>query len=172
MGVFGTFCMVCGVAAQHDHYVPLRGDMLGIYRGGPEGSEFTPVVAFGPEHAWLERAVGLAVRPGQEPAVIRGRCSDGVLEDDNGTVPDGFVADGLDERAALHEACWRLAGEPSSWEALAPVVRPHDLSAYQEQLFELGALVADGRGWTLVDPDADTPDARRNRARILALLGR
>ncbi|MCW8139411.1 MAG: hypothetical protein KIT58_10965 [Planctomycetota bacterium] len=171
MGVIGTFCQVCGLPTQHDHYVPQPDGMLGIYRGGMP-SQFTPVVAFGPEHAWLERALGLALSAARTPAVIRGRCSDGSLEDADGApYPDGFVADGIDERAALHEACWRLAGEPASWDALAPAVRPHGLEAYQQQLFDLEALLADDAGWTLVDPDLDAPEGRRSRARISDLLG-
>lgn len=173
MGVMGTFCQVCGVAAQHDHYVPQPGGMLGIYRGGPGPSRFSPLVAFGAEHAWLERAAALAIDESQSPPVVFGRCSDGGLEGpDGGPLTDDFVGDGLDDRAVLHEACWRLAGEPTCWDILAVVLRPHGLERYQEQLFEFAALVDDGEGWKLVDPDLDTPDGRRNRARILGLLGR
>lgn len=171
MGVTGTFCQVCGLPAQHDHYVPQPGELLGIYRGGAEPSPWTPLLAFGPEHAWLERAVGLALREGHTPAVVRGRCSDGALEDEDGSpLADGSVADGVDERAALHEACWRLAGEPPAWDALAPRLRPHGLEKYHEQSFELEALLADGQAWTLVDPELDAPGGRRSRERIVGLL--
>lgn len=171
MGVMGTFCQVCGVAAQHDHDVPQPGGMFGIYRGGPEGSAFTPRVAFGPEHAWLERAVALALDEAQAPAVVRGRCSDGGLEGEDGEPAcDDFLGDGFEDRAVLHEACWQLAGEPDRWDTLAVVLRPHGLERYQEQLFEFEALVADGLAWTLVDPTLGTAAGRRNCERILGLL--
>lgn len=118
------------------------------------------MIAFGPEHAWLERAVALALDEAQAPAVVRGRCSDGGLEGADGEpVCDDFLGDGLEDRAVLHEACWRLAGEPDRRDTLAVVLQPHGLERYQEQLFEFEVLVADGLAWTLVDPDLDAADA-------------
>jgi hypothetical protein len=169
MGVVGTWCQVCGIPVQHDHYVELEG-MLGIYR---EPGRLAPAVPFGPEHAWLLRAVALRLQAADDAgaAAVLGVIHDGVIAPHDGSrCSDRFVWDGRDERAALHEACWELAGRPGDASALDGL-RPDDrLAPYQEQLFEFAALIADGHGFMLVDPRADTDDGRRNRARIDAIL--
>ena len=85
---------------------------------------------------------------------------------------DRMVMDGVDERAAVHATCWRMAGKPDAWDAIRHLRRPRDLEPYQQQLFEFEPFLADGLGWMLVDPEADTPDGRRNRDRIAAILAR
>src|SRR4051812_1988922 len=107
MGVFSTYCQICGLPVQHDHYVAADG-IFYIWRGdGDYGSE--PAFAFGPEHAWLRDAVGLRLDDTDPDVIIEGLVHDGVFADYGS---DGFVMDGVDDRAALHRACWVLAGQP------------------------------------------------------------
>jgi hypothetical protein len=168
MGVMGTWCQICGLPVQHDHYVPQDG-MFAIWRG-PATTWCASAVAFGPEHDWLLDAVGLRWSRDGDPAVVAGRVEDGVIVGPGGEdLPDGFVGDGLDERAALHRVCWELAGQPSSWEELDPPSLA-ELQPYHGQLFAFAELVADGRGWMLVDPRWDSAAGRRSRDRVLALL--
>ncbi|MEQ1508412.1 MAG: hypothetical protein ABMB14_39645, partial [Myxococcota bacterium] len=166
MGVLGTNCQICGLPVQHDHYVPTDGWMLGIWRG-PGTTHCASAVAFGPEHDWLLDAVALRLGDRGEPAVVEGRVQDGVIRGlDGGSLPDGFVCDGVDERAAVHRACWRIAGAPASWAALAPRVVAGaddvDLAPYCGQLFELAALVEDGHGWMLVALDLLVAELRQD----------
>ena len=60
MGVMASYCQLCGMPVQHDHYVPTdREDSWMIYRSsGAHGVK--PAVAFGPQHEWLTRGVGVA----------------------------------------------------------------------------------------------------------------
>jgi len=165
MGVTASYCQVCGIPVQQDHYVPMGG-MFAIYRGEPEDGHCEPAVPFGGEHGWLKRAVAVAVRDGQAPAVAHGEIHDGYLEG----LEDGMVWDGFDERAALHEACWEMAGKPERW-TRQWTIDGSALEKYCEQLFEFEQLVADGLGWMIVDPRFDSADAQKNRARIVDLLG-
>lgn len=173
MGVFSTYCQICGLPVQQDHYVPAQdGDYFHIWRG--DGADAcAPIVAFGPEHAWLRRAVGLRLDERPAAVVVEGLVHDGYFTDERGNDrPDGeCVMDGLDERAALHAACWELAGRPGSWEALEHLEPPAGEAPYRQQLFEFESFVADGHGWMLVDPAAEGPDGVRSRERIIALLG-
>jgi hypothetical protein len=43
-------------------------------------------------------------------------------------------------------------------------------SSSRQQLFEFQEFIDDGHEWMLADPDADTPDGRLSRQRILGLL--
>src|SRR3954454_13958646 len=72
VGVLSTYCQVCGLPVQHDHYVPQPDSRyLRIWRGdGDDGCE--PAFAFGPEHGWLRRAVGLRLAPADADVVIEG----------------------------------------------------------------------------------------------------
>ena len=162
-----TYCQICGLPVQHDHYVPAEdGDYFHIWRGdGSDACE--PIVAFGPGHAWLRQAVGLPFddRSGETP--VAGAVHDGYLTDGE---DDFDVTDGFGDRVALHGACWRLAGRPIAWEPLEHLEPPAEEEPYRQQLFDFDAFVADGHGWMLVDPDADSPDGRRNRRRIVELL--
>src|SRR5260221_8804656 len=115
VGVMSTYCQICGLPVQHDHYVPAEdGDYFHIWRGdGSDACE--PIVAFGPGHAWLRQAVGLPFddRSGETP--VAGAVHDGYLTDGE---DDFDVTDGFGDRVALHGACWRLAGRPIAWEPL------------------------------------------------------
>lgn len=165
MGVHGTFCQLCGMPTQHDHYVPTASGMLKIYRGsaGPGGGHEWEAgekpFQFGPQHAWLKDAV---VLPWDEERVIRGAIEDGELE-------GVFVFDGGDDGLAFHHACWELEGSPASTK---PAFRSNGthawalVEAYQEQLFDLFMLTADGKGWMLEEPKPGT----RSRERIDAML--
>lgn len=164
MGVHGTFCQLCGMPTQHDHYVPSHG-MLKIYRGaaGPGGGHTWEAdekpFAFGPQHAWLEDAV---VLPWHEPRVLRGRIEDGSLE-------GVMVFDGGEDGLALHHACWRIEGSPASTEPAFRANGTHAwalVESYHEQLFDFASLAADGKGWMLEEP---LPGSR-SRARIEAML--
>ncbi|MBX3260265.1 MAG: DUF695 domain-containing protein [Labilithrix sp.] len=165
MAVIGTVCALCALPVQHDHYVP---ESTWIYRGSSPREELTSI--FTPEHAWLEDAVGLR-RAGSGPARLRGRVEDGRLTDrDSGH--RGSVVDS-DEYEPFHEACWRAMGAPEAWTDAVVGAGIHQnaiLEAYCGQLFELPQLVADGKGWMLVDPHGASPEAARSRARVEDLL--
>ena len=168
MGVVGTFCQLCGLPTQHDHYVPTNRGMLKIYRGSSENgghrweADERPF-PFGREHAWLKDAVAL---PWDEPKVLRGPIEDGVLE----TAGDScMVFGGADDGLAFHRYCWERQGSPESTD---PAVSANEtylwslVDGYHEQLFEFAELAADGKAWMLNDPATDA----RSRARIEALL--
>jgi hypothetical protein len=167
MGVLSTYCQICGLPVQHDHYVPAElGSYFHIWRG--DGSDETdPIIAFGPEHSWLRHAVGLPVDERPDEAPVTGLVHDGNLTcgDDDFNVWDGF-----DDRVAVHDACWQLAGRPQSWQPLERCEPPAEEERYRQQLFDFEAFVEDGHGWMLVDPDADSPDGLRSRRRIVELL--
>jgi hypothetical protein len=169
MGVFSAYCQICGLPVQHDHYVALADEgHYGIWRGdGDDG--WPPAVTFGPEHSWLRQAVGLRLDDRVPDVIIEGLVHDGIFE---GSGSDDFVADGIDERAALHRVCWDSAGQPDTWAPLSDLQPPAGQRPYRQQLFAFDRFVADGHGWMLVDPTDDSPDGHRNRMRIADLLGR
>ena len=169
MGVLGTFCQLCGLPTQHDHYVSDAGGQgFKIYRGsapdgghiwGPEERPFL----FGPEHAWLKDAI---VLPWGKEHVLRGPIEDGAIDDKGDRV---FVAEGSDDGLAFHHACWVLQGSPPQANTAARSEGVHGwalLTAYHQQLFDFAGLKADGKAWMLADPTTD----ERSRARIEALL--
>lgn len=167
MGVMASYCQLCGLPVQHDHYVATdRPDSWNIYRSS-EPNFTRPALAFGPEHQWLTVAVGL--NPYEEADPVFGKVEDGHLEDESGE--PHFVAHGSDDLAVLHRACWEIAGKPRSLESLACATRLHAwvlMSRYQEQLFEFEQLLKDGRASWLVDPDL--PAGAENRQRIESWL--
>jgi hypothetical protein len=169
MGVHATFCQLCGLPVQHDHYVPAAsGPMLKIYRGGEPGGghEWEPgevPFPFGPAHAWLLDAV--LVRTEDEP--LHGRVSDGGLATEDGD--EEYVGDGSDEGLVFHRACWQRLGEPRLGTEARTTRGTHALALvapYQEQLFEFAELAADGKGWMLEDPATSA----RSAARLEALV--
>ena len=178
MGVFATFCQLCGLPVQHSCYVPHEGMYL-IYRG--PGSiapgDPQPGFPFGPEHEWLRRALGLRWEASEEPQVLRGEVQDGHLSPPTpkgeGAADEGesyFVGEGDDERLALHERCWDLAGRPES-EALAGATELPAWKAlfeYQQQLFEFEAFAEAGLAWALVDPAL--PEGAQSLERIRGIL--
>lgn len=174
MGVMSTYCQICGLPVQQDHYVPAEGGgYFHIWRGdGADACD--PIVAFGPEHTWLRTALGLRY---DDSALLMptlsGLVHDGWIETPEGGPFASVVYDGAgDDRIALHEACWRLAGQPTSWAPLAHLEDPaKEQDDYRQQLFDFESFVADGHGWMLVDPDADSAEGLRSRQRILGLLG-
>lgn len=165
MGVHGTFCQLCGMPTQHDHYVPTASGMLKIYRGsaGPGGGHEweageTPF-QFKPQHDWLKDAV---VLPWEEERVLRGTIEDGAME-------DVLVFEGGDDGLAFHHACWELQGSPGSTGPAFRANATHQWAiaeAYHQQLFDFEALVADGNEWMLEEPGPGT----RSRARLEAML--
>ncbi len=165
MGVLGSFCRVCGLPMQHDHFVP-AGGMLKIYRGSsPNGGHtWAPgerVVQFGPEHAWLADAI--AITNSEAPRVVAGRIEDGRLTSGQEQI---FV--GYDEAFAVHRFCWTQIGSPQSYRAAVTaqgILEYARAEVYQGQLFEFGMLNDHGKGWMLVDPTVNA----RNRQRIDAL---
>jgi len=173
MGVFATFCQLCGLPVQHNCYVPHEGMYL-IYRG--PGSiapgDPQPGFSFGPEHEWLRQAVGLRFDPSEEPQVLRGEVQDGDLmapgapEDDEHC----FVGEGDEDRMALHERCWELAGRPEFAALSGATELPawKELFQYQQQLFEFEAFEAAGFAWALVDPAL--PEGAQSLERIQGIL--
>src|SRR5882672_12459852 len=117
LGVHGTFCQLCGLPTQHDHYVPTASGMLKIYRGSAESGGQTweadeHPFPFGPQQAWLKEAV---VLPWEDDRILRGPIEDGAIED-----PDGesvLVFEGGEDGLAFHQVCWELQGSPASTEA-------------------------------------------------------
>lgn len=168
MSVIGTYCEICGLPVQLDHYVPMPDGGFWIWRD--DGTDdCDPAIAFGADHAWLSRAVALPWDDTLAEPVVEGTVHDGCLDSTDGE-EIGVFPD-IDDRGAAHHACWRLAGRPDNWQSLRNVPAAGDLVKYQQQLFEFRALVDDGHGWMLADPDDDTPDGGRSRRRILDLLG-
>lgn len=168
MGVVGTFCQLCGLPTQHDHYVPTKSGMLKIYRGSSDNgghrweADERPF-PFGPEHAWLKDAVAL---PWDEAKVLHGPIEDGILETDEDSC---MVFGGADDGLAYHRSCWELQGSPKSTDPAVSASETYLWSlvdGYHEQLFEFAELEADGKAWMLKDPATDA----RSRARIEALL--
>jgi hypothetical protein len=174
MGVTGTFCVVCGLPVEHDHYVPSSG-MFKIYRGSRPGGghEWEPdedPFRFGPEHAWLRACVALSDDPAVPPR-------HGTVEDADltvtGTSEQVFVADEPGELAPLHAHCWRLLGQPGSSAQLPVLGGSHTgalLARYQQQLFDFRELRDDGKGWMLEDPTGSSSGAARSAARLRALI--
>lgn len=162
MGVHGTFCQLCGLPTQHDHYVMTGSGMMKIYRGAAPVATWEPdekPFPFGPEHAWLKDAV---VLPWDDARVLRGPIEDGALD-------DVLVFEGDDDGLAFHHACWELQGSPPDTDAAARALGMHAwaiVEAYHEQLFDFHGLAEDGRGWLLEEPKPGS----RSRARIEAML--
>ena len=167
MAVIGTYCEICGLPVQLDHYVPMPDGGFWIWRD--DGSDHCdPVIAFGAEHDWLSRAVALRWDETLPEPVIEGTVHDGYLEGADGEGAGVFPD--IDDRGAAHHACWQLADRPDSWQSLANMPTSMALEKYQQQLFDFQAFADDGHAWMLTDPDTDTPDGRRSRQRILDLL--
>ena len=174
MGVIGTYCQLCGLPTQHDHYVRQAGSrMMKIYRQShPDGHHFEPdedPFVFGPQHDWLKVTVGLP-REASDGPVIHGTVSDGDLVKDDGT-PGAFVAEGAEDRYAFHRVCWEALGSPEDLTGVTPSAGTFDwaiVEPFQQQLFELQVLRDQGKGWMLVDP-AHEP---RTRARIDRMAAR
>jgi hypothetical protein len=168
MGVMATYCQLCGLPVQHDHYVP-KGGMFEIYRSdsrerGPDGPE--PVFAFGPEHDWLHQAVALALDPDAEPALLEGAVTDGWLRTNDDADEQAMVLDGIDDWAALHRACYELAQQPPWWSPGTDLGEIAALVPYREQLFDFAALRRDGLDWMLTDPRGESHASQRSRRRI------
>ena len=169
MSVMGTYCEICGLPVQLDHYVPMPGGGFWIWRD--DGSDACdPAVAFGAEHAWLSRAVALRwdETPTGTGTVIEGTVEDGYLEGADGEGVGVFPD--IDDWGAAHHACWQLAGRPASWQSLSYLQPSAVLEKYQQQLFDFQEFADDGHSWMLADPDAGTSDGSRSRQRILDLL--
>lgn len=58
MGVHATFCLICGLPVQHDHYVASGGENCwAIYRAHNKPAGHFP---FGTEHDWLLQGVAVS----------------------------------------------------------------------------------------------------------------
>lgn len=173
MAVFATYCQICGLPVQQDHYVPAEGGgHFHIWRGDGDDA-CDPIIAFGPDHAWLRDALGLRIDGGAlMMPTVSGLVHDGDLENPAGRLFGADLGEGDgEERMAVHAACWRLAGEPTSWGPLSHLLDlPKDEDRYRRQLFDFEPFVADGHGWMLVDPESEVPDGLRNRERIVTLI--
>ena len=172
MGVMGTYCRVCGLPVQHDHYVQQSGGGgFKIYRGGEADGGHTwaadeSPVRFGPQHQWLQKAV--AVSRDDDGEVFTGVAHDGVVTDaERGETT--FVGNGDEDAWVFHLACWQLIGSPSGIAPEAIARNTHEwsmVSPYAGQLFDFAALLDDGKGWMLDDPSG----SERSRARIEASI--
>lgn len=165
MGVHATYCQLCGLPAQHDHYVPeAGGGMLKIYRGESPGGGHTwadgeTPFPFAAEHAWLRDAVALCVRPER---VLRGTLTDGVLTQAGGARE--YVGDGADDALVFHHACWARVGRPQAWGEARTARGTHgfaQVEPYHGQLFEFAELASDGKAWMLEDPATSPRSAGR-----------
>lgn len=162
MGVHATYCLICGLPIQHDHYVATaRNDLWAIYRADnkPEGH-----FPFTDSHDWLLQ--GVAVNPEEGP--FYGACEDGRLLADG---EDYYVGRGDEDYFAMHRYCWEAAGRPRDHISVYHYKYAFEttfLSRYQGQLFDFFACVRDGEGWLLEDPER--PAGKKNRERISRLL--
>jgi hypothetical protein len=163
MGVHATFCAICGLPVQHDHYVATeKQDMWAIYRSDNRPQGHFP---FLPEHDWLLRGVAINTEEGP----FFGTCEDGALIDEDGE--SYYVGRDNEDYTALHAYCWRAAGQPTDYDQMSHYQYAYDrtfLSKYQEQLFDFFQCARNDDGWLLLDPEH--PDGARNKARIEALL--
>lgn len=147
--------------------------MMKIYRQGePEGHLFEPdedPFVFGPQHDWLKPTVGVP-RSAEEGPVIHGTVSDGDLVQDDGST-GAFVAEGNEDRYALHRVCWEALGSPDDLAGITPSSGTFDwalVEPFQQQLFEFQVLRDQGKGYMLVDPALEP----RTRARIDRMAAR
>lgn len=163
MGVHATYCPICGLPVQHDHYVATeQEDMWEIYREDNKPQGHFP---FGPEHHWLKR--GVAVSPEEGPFL--GHCEDGALISDDGE--EYYVGRDHEDYTAMHAYCWHAAGQPVDYNAMYHYKYVFDttfLDKYRGQLFEFSKCVASGDDWLLIDPTL--PEGARNKERIDAIL--
>jgi len=173
VGVMATFCQLCGIATQHDHYVHAAagtpfGRTMKVYREpGPHvwarGERPFP---FEEKHAWLRDAVVVRHEDG---SVHRGHVVDGVMSPSSGGSPTWIGAgDGTDGATAWHALCWERLGAPRPTAPLAFSTQGSYewafMEAYQGQLFDFHELCVDDRGFLLDDP--------RSSARASAHLDR
>jgi hypothetical protein len=190
MSVVGSYCCLCGLPLQHDHYVISPGDIghfLKIYRGcepsgGHEWEKGERPFPFAAEHEWVAYAVGLA-RFDDEPSLLVGTVTDGRLTDAEG-VHSAAVYSGCYDYAAFHQVCWQMMGSPrrasDAWYSVMDEERRSLkgigtyewslIASYHEQLFDVFSLERDGRAWLLTDPRGTSPAAAHSRARIEAAL--
>ncbi len=167
MGVFASYCQVCGLPVHHDHYVPMEEqDRYTIYRGE---ADYESAVSFGPEHTWLKAAVAVRIDESQSPNVLFGEIHDGDIETKNCSAnkDDHDVGDGIGDRAALHQVCWEMADKPELWNEDMEYREWPEIKAYQQQLFDFESFIEDGKAWMLVDPRLSSEEGERNRKRIL-----
>lgn len=155
MGVMGSWCQLCGLPVQHDHYVATEvRDRWNIYRHTPPSC--APAFAILPEHAWLLDAVYLG---DGEPAF-------GLVED--GALGEHFVEDGC----VVHRFCWELAGSPLEDPLLKVTPGLHEwqlLAGYHEQLFAFERFLADGNGELLLPSRERVEGMIAEGRRVLAL---
>lgn len=163
MGVHATYCLICGLPIQHDHYVSTdREDVWAIYREDNKPKGHFP---FTSQHDWL--LFGVAVSPEGGPYL--GSCEDGVLRADDGE--EYYVGRDHEDYTALHAYCWHVAGRPMDYNQMYHykyTFAKTFLSRYQKQLFDFPKCVEDGNGWMLVNPNL--PEGSRNKERIGAEL--
>jgi hypothetical protein len=167
--VIPTYCQICGLPLNFDHYVPQEDGTLYIWRDDDAWCE--PAIAFGAQHAWLRLAVGLSFvdGPSAEPP-LHGVVRNGFLEPHDDQLEGQYAMEGAFDLAVVHRACWVLSGRPDSFRPLEHLQLPADQEPYRGQLFDFAAFVAHGHGWMLIDPNGYWPHAARNRERIIALL--
>jgi hypothetical protein len=130
-----------------------------------------PDFKFSAEHDWLKDAVALRLKESSSPQIIEGKVHDGSFDSKNSD--EGYVMDGVYDRAALHRACWELSGQ-KEWQVIAGIAGSPEwkkLKKYHEQLFNFVELAKDGFAWMLADPTLDQAESQKNRQRIQAMLG-
>ncbi len=149
MGVYATFCEVCGLPVQRDHYVTPNGEPLSSYDGRVRiwraDDPSPPAVSFAERHAWLDEAVAPPADP-EGGAVLEGQVHDGHLWDAEGERHE------VDDQPVLHRACWERLGQPRSWNPAGELPKNAALAPFQLQLFDFAGLVAAGLGDWLEDP--------------------
>lgn len=159
MGVMATYCQLCGLPTQHDHYVQAaRGDLPGppgykIYRdpGSQTWERGERPFRFEKHHDWLCDAVAIMY---DDRRVLRGRIRDGALVSSDGG-EEQWVGEGNDDGSVYHHVCWERLGCPKPDRFRASTNGSYELSfiaLYQGQLFDFHELRDDGLGWMLEDP--------------------
>jgi len=104
--------------------------------------------------------------------VLHGSVEDGHFTNADNSNDCYSIVDSFD-RAAIHEACWKLANEPQCAEELLAFNKLHSyvcLSKYQEQYFDYPLLKKDLRLWMLEDPFGESEGAEKSKTRILNII--
>jgi hypothetical protein len=138
MGISATYCRLCAIPAEHDHYVPSveRPGMLRIVRAGETPREpGLQAFPFTAEHAWLLDKVAL---DDEGEWVFHAHCWELIGKPARRA---DALHNGWNHFYALHEA-------------------------WHRQLFDFFGAVRDGVDWWLADPKGTSAAAVKNRARL------
>lgn len=162
MGMYDLPCPVCGTNFGDPLFTQIKNKKA-----------LNWLKAHKTQTAWLNELV--AIRKNEQP--FFGKC-----DYSGGVEGNGVTIDIDDERSVsaigMHVACWELLGKPDhKWLKEYSVVSRGDneydplFVPFQDQYFDWESFVAKDKDlWAMIDPRLDTPEGRRNRGRIIALI--